>query len=66
MSVVPADPGPATPTMTAPDLTAVRLSKWPKILPGMIKNAELDKNAQASGEIATFVLTAAEAAGAAQ
>src|SRR5262245_11856812 len=49
-----------------PDLSAVRLSRWPKILKAMLENAELDKDAQASADVTGFVLTAAEAAGAAQ
>ncbi len=47
-----------------PDLTAVRLSKWPAILKDMLEKAELEKDAAASADVTSFVLTAAEAAGA--
>ena len=49
-----------------PDLSAVRLSKWPGILKRMLENAELEKDAVASGDVKAFVTTASEAAGAAQ
>jgi len=49
-----------------PDLTAVRLSKWPAILKDMLEKAELEKDAAATADVTSFVLTAAEAAGAAQ
>jgi hypothetical protein len=47
-----------------PDLGAVRLSRWPAILKDMLEKAELEKDAVATADASTFVLTAAEAAGA--
>lgn len=47
-----------------PDLTAVRLSKWPGILKEMLEKADLEKDAAASANVTAFTLTAAEAAGA--
>lgn len=47
-----------------PDLTAVRLSKWPAIMKDMLEKAELEKDAAASADVTSFVVTAAEAAGA--
>jgi hypothetical protein len=47
-----------------PDLTAVRLGKWPAIMKDMLEKAELEKDAAASADVVSFVLTGAEAAGA--
>lgn len=49
-----------------PDLTAVRLSKLPATLEDMTERAELDKDPTAKADLITFVMTAAEAAGAKQ
>ncbi|MBL8952657.1 MAG: hypothetical protein JNK82_17895 [Myxococcaceae bacterium] len=47
-----------------PDLTSVRLSKWPAILKDMVEKGDFEKDTVAVAELNTFVLTAAEAAGA--
>jgi len=46
-----------------PDLSAQKLSRWPDILTVMLEKADLDKDQQASADVRTFVITAAEAAG---
>lgn len=45
-----------------PDLSAQKLSRWPAVLEDMIARSDLDKDATASGDLGTFVMTAAEAA----
>ena len=49
-----------------PDLTLIKLSKWPGIMTDMVEKADLDKDAAGKADVTVFVLTAAEAAGAPQ